>query len=63
MALLARHDKIHIAVDLTGYTQNSRPEIFAFRAAPIQINYLGFPGTIGADFMDYILADQNLIPN
>ena len=50
-------------MDLTGYTQNSRPEIFAFRAAPIQINYLGFPGTIGADFMDYIIADQNLIPN
>ena len=63
IALLARHDKIDIAVDLTGYMQNSRPEIFAFRAAPIQINYLGYPGTMGSDLFDYIIADQNLIPN
>ena len=61
-ALLARHDKIDIAVDLTGYTMNSRPGIFAYRAAPIQINYLGFAGTLGADFMDYIVADKHLIP-
>jgi predicted O-linked N-acetylglucosamine transferase (SPINDLY family) len=58
----ARQDKIDIAIDLNGYTQNSRAGIFAYRAAPIQINYLGYPGTLGADFMDYILADRFLIP-
>ncbi|MDC0431328.1 hypothetical protein OAL97_02265, partial [Paracoccaceae bacterium] len=45
------------------YTQNSRSGIFAYRAAPVQINYLGYPGTMGTDFFDYIIADQNLIPN
>ena len=63
VALLARQDEIDIAVDLMGYTTDSRAGIFSLRAAPVQINYLGFPGTIGADFMDYIIADQNLIPN
>jgi len=62
VALQAREDGIDIAVDLTGYTQNARTGIFAYRAAPIQINYLGYPGTIGADFMDYIVADRFLIP-
>ena len=62
IALLARKHKIDIAVDLTGYTRNGRPGIFAFRAAPIQVNYLGYPGTMGANFIDYIIADQNLIP-
>ena len=59
---LARQDKIDIAIDLTGYTKNSRPSIFAYRAAPVQINYLGYPGTMGANFIDYIIADQTLIP-
>jgi len=63
VALLARQDQIDIAIDLTGYTQNSRSGVFAYRAAPVQINYLGYPGTMGADFFDYIIADQNLIPN
>jgi predicted O-linked N-acetylglucosamine transferase (SPINDLY family) len=62
VALLARQDKIDIAIDLTGYTQNGRSGIFAYRAAPVQINYLGYPGTMGADFIDYIIADHNLIP-
>ena len=62
IALLSRQDKIDIAVDLKGYTRNSRPKIFAFRAAPIQINFLGYPGTIGAKFMDYIIADTVVIP-
>jgi predicted O-linked N-acetylglucosamine transferase (SPINDLY family) len=62
IALQARQDEIDIAVDLNGYTQNSRTGIFAYRAAPIQINYLGYPGTLGADFMDYIVADRFLIP-
>ena len=63
VALLARRDEIEIAIDLTGYTQGNRSGIFAYRAAPIQINYLGFPGTMGVDFIDYIIADQNLIPS
>ena len=61
VALLAREDKIDIAIDLNGYTQNSRSRIFAYRAAPIQINYLGFPGTMGTEFIDYIIADKHLI--
>jgi len=62
VALLARQDEIDIAVDLKGYTHKSRPGIFGFRAAPIQINYLGYPGTMGADFIDYIIADRIIIP-
>ena len=48
VAVLSRQDNIDIAIDLNGYTQNSRSSIFAYRAAPIQINYLGYPGTMGA---------------
>lgn len=59
---LSRQMEIDIAIDLKGYTTNSRPEIFALGAAPLQINYLGYPGTMGADFIDYIVADKVLIP-
>ena len=52
IASLLREKEIDIAVDLMGYTHESRPGIFARRPAPIQVNYLGFPGTMGADFMD-----------
>jgi len=62
IALLARNLAIDIAVDLTGFTRDSKTEIFAYRAAPIQVNYLGYPSTMGADYMDYIIADQTLIP-
>ena len=62
IALKAREDRLDIAIDLNGYTQNARTGIFAYRAAPIQINYLGYPGTLGADFMDYIVADKYIIP-
>ena len=62
VALLARQDEIDIAVDLKGYTHKSRSGIFAYRAAPIQINYLGYPGTMGADFIDYLIADLTIIP-
>jgi predicted O-linked N-acetylglucosamine transferase (SPINDLY family) len=62
-ALMARQDRLDIAIDLTGYTSGNRSGIFAYRAAPIQINYLGFPGTSGADYMDYIIADHFLIPD
>jgi predicted O-linked N-acetylglucosamine transferase (SPINDLY family) len=61
-ALISRHLEIDIAVDLKGYTAHSRPSIFAYRAAPVQINYLGFPGTMGAEFIDYIIADPIIIP-
>ncbi|MDP3011048.1 MAG: tetratricopeptide repeat protein [Methylococcales bacterium] len=59
---LARQLEIDIAIDLKGYTEHSRPNIFAMRAAPIQVNYLGYPSTMGADYMDYLLADSVLIP-
>ncbi len=61
VAKLSRDLNIDIAVDLTGFTQDARTGIFAHRAAPIQINYLGYPGTMGADYMDYIIADKTLI--
>ena len=54
--------QIGIAVDLVGFTDGLRPGIFARRPAPIQVNYLGFPGTLGASYMDYILADAFVIP-
>jgi predicted O-linked N-acetylglucosamine transferase (SPINDLY family) len=63
VALLARQDKIDIAIDLTGLTNNHRAGIFAYRAAPVQINYLGYPGTMGADFIDYIIPDPVMIPS
>ena len=62
IALLARELEVDIAIDLTGLTQYSRAGIFSYRAAPIQVNWLGYPGTIGADFIDYIIADKNIIP-
>jgi len=62
VAKLSRNLNIDIAVDLKGFTQDSRTGIFAHRAAPIQVNYLGYPGTMGADYMDYIIADRTLIP-
>jgi protein O-GlcNAc transferase len=62
IARLSRDLGIDIAVDLKGYTEHERTDIFSHRAAPIQVNYLGYPGTMGADFMDYIIADPILIP-
>jgi predicted O-linked N-acetylglucosamine transferase (SPINDLY family) len=62
IAQLVRSLNIDIAVDLTGITASSRTGIFSYRAAPIQVNYLGYPGTIGADYIDYIIADRSLIP-
>jgi predicted O-linked N-acetylglucosamine transferase (SPINDLY family) len=62
IAKLARTKSIDIAVDLSGYTQNSRWGILACRPAPIQVSYLGYPGSMGANFIDYIIADPILIP-
>jgi predicted O-linked N-acetylglucosamine transferase (SPINDLY family) len=61
-ANLIYKDKIDILVDLKGHTTNSRLEILALRPAPVQIHYLGFPGTIGADFIDYFITDKILTP-
>ncbi len=55
-------DEIDILVDLKGYTLNARTQILAYRPAPIQVNYLGYPATMGADFVDYILADPVVAP-
>ena len=62
LALLARSLAIDIAVDLGGHTQGAATGIFALRAAPIQVNFLGYPGTMGAEYMDYIIADRTVIP-
>lgn len=53
---------VDIAVDLKGFTLDARPEIFMARCAPIQVNYLGYPGTMAVECMDYLIADQVLIP-
>ena len=57
-----RQLEIDIAVDRTSFTQGARPGIFAMRAAPIQVSYLAYPGTMGADFIDYVVADEVVIP-
>lgn len=62
VAELSRSLGIDIAVDLGGHTRNSRTGIFAYRAAPIQLSYIGYLGTMGAKYYDYLIADQTLIP-
>lgn len=62
IALLARRLQIDIAVDLAGFTQGCRPKIFALRAAPVQVSYIGHLGTMGAPYMDYVIADAALVP-
>jgi predicted O-linked N-acetylglucosamine transferase (SPINDLY family) len=57
-----RADDIDILVDLKGHTHRARPKILAFRPAPVQVSYLGFPGTMGASFIDYIIADDFIVP-
>lgn len=62
VARLSRTLEIDIAVDLKGLTAHSRAKIFAYRAAPAQVAYLGHPGTTGAEYMDYVIADEIVIP-
>jgi protein O-GlcNAc transferase len=62
LAQLQRELEIDIAIDLIGYTNGGRPGILAFRPVPIQVNFLGFAGTMGANYLDYIIADQFVIP-
>ena len=59
---LARSHKLDIAIDLKGYTEGARTQIFADRVAPVQIAYLGYPGKMYADFIDYCIADEVLVP-
>jgi len=60
---LARRKKLDIAVDLGGYTEHSKLGLFAKRVAPIQTSYLGYLGTLGVDFMDYLISDETIIPS
>lgn len=62
VAQLSRNLGIDIAVDLKGFTRDARPGIFAQRAAPIQVSFLGYPGTMGAPYIDYLIADEIIIP-
>ena len=62
VAQLARKLEIDIAIDLKGYTRGARPAIFAHKPAPILVSYLGYPGTLGATYFDYIVADPIIIP-
>jgi len=62
VAGLLRRLEIDIAVDLAGYTSGCRPNILARRPAPVQVNYLGYAGTLGAGHIDYVLADQIVVP-
>ena len=62
VAQLLRSLEVDIAVDLKGYTQDCRTGILARRCAPVQVNYLGFPGTMGAPYIDYIVGDATVTP-
>lgn len=62
VAALSRELKINIAIDLGGFTADNRMGIFAYRAAPIQVSYLGYPGSLGREYYDYIIADKVIIP-
>jgi protein O-GlcNAc transferase len=63
VASLLRNLGVDIAIDLKGYTRGARPGILACRAAPVQVSYLGYPGTMAVPFMDYVLADSVVLPH
>jgi protein O-GlcNAc transferase len=62
IAVLLDELTVDIAIDLKGLTADCRPGILAHRPAPIAVSYLGFPGTMGADFIDYVIADETVLP-
>ena len=62
IAEFSRMLNIDIAIDLKGSTKDHRFGIFSYRAAPVQVSYLGYPGTMGAEYIDYLIADKTLIP-
>jgi protein O-GlcNAc transferase len=61
-ARMMASDYIDILIDLKGYTQKACPEVFALRPAPIQVSFLGYPGTLAAPWIDYALADRHVLP-
>ena len=63
IAQIARDHEIDIAVDLQGYQTQHRTGIFACRAAPIQVSYLAYPGTMGTSYIDYLIADRMVVPD
>jgi protein O-GlcNAc transferase len=62
IAARLREIGIDIAVDMKGHTRGARPRVFALRCAPVQVSFLAYPGTMGAPFMDYLVADRCVIP-
>ena len=62
VAKLSRKLQIDIAIDLGGYTKNHRTGIFSYRAAPLQLSYIGYLGTMGVEYFDYLIADTTIIP-
>ena len=62
IAEYCRELEIDIAIDLNGHTENNRMGIFTYRESPIQLNFLGYPGTSGNKYIDYIIADKTVIP-
>jgi len=62
IAILAQENRIDIAIEFNGFMKDGRVGILAYRPAPIQINFLAYPGTMGASFYDYIIADEKVIP-
>ena len=62
-AELIHAEGVDILVDLKGYTHHARPAISAYRPAPVQVSYLGYPATMGADFIDYIIVDPFVVPS
>lgn len=63
IADLLKELEIDIAVDLMGFTTHARTAIFARRPAPVQVSYLGYPGTMGASYIDYLIADRIVVPD
>lgn len=59
--LISSH-RIHVLINLNGYTKGARNEIFALRPAPVQVSYMGFCGTMGADYVQYIVVDESVVP-
>uniref|UniRef100_A0A453BT65 O-GlcNAc transferase C-terminal domain-containing protein n=1 Tax=Aegilops tauschii subsp. strangulata TaxID=200361 RepID=A0A453BT65_AEGTS len=60
IAKMINEDKIQVLINLNGYTKGARNEIFAMQPAPIQVSYMGFPGTTGASYIDYLVTDESL---
>src|SRR5262245_1440765 len=60
VARIIANADIDVLVDFKGFTQDARTNVFSHRPAPIQVNYLGYPGTMGASYIDYIIGDKSL---